>query len=65
MDIILNQMDEFITPVPGFVMKNEPVVIKRRTMRQIGHLEALESEAIHIMREVAAECTNPALLFSG
>ncbi len=29
------------------------------------HLEALESESIHIMREVAAECRNPALLFSG
>lgn len=29
------------------------------------HLEWLESEAIHIMREVAAECSNPVLLFSG
>ncbi len=29
------------------------------------HLDWLESEAIHIMREVAAECGNPALLFSG
>jgi sulfate adenylyltransferase subunit 2 len=29
------------------------------------HLDALESESIHIMREVAAECKNPALLFSG
>ena len=29
------------------------------------HLEALESEAIHIMREAAAESRNPALLFSG
>lgn len=29
------------------------------------HLDALESEAIHIMREVAAECANPVLLFSG
>jgi sulfate adenylyltransferase subunit 2 len=29
------------------------------------HLASLESEAIHIMREVAAECANPALLFSG
>ncbi len=29
------------------------------------HLDVLESEAIHIMREVAAECANPALLFSG
>ena len=29
------------------------------------HLDRLESEAFHIMREVAAECSNPALLFSG
>ena len=29
------------------------------------HLDWLESEAIHIMREVVGETTNPALLFSG
>jgi len=29
------------------------------------HLDSLESEAIHILREVAAESANPALLFSG
>jgi sulfate adenylyltransferase subunit 2 len=29
------------------------------------HLEALESEAIHVMREVAAELSKPVLLFSG
>ena len=29
------------------------------------HLDWLESESIHILREVAAECANPALLFSG
>ena len=29
------------------------------------HLDWLESEAIYIMREVAAACANPALLFSG
>ena len=29
------------------------------------HLDRLESEAIHIMREVVAETKNPALLFSG
>jgi sulfate adenylyltransferase subunit 2 len=29
------------------------------------HLEALEAEAIFIMREVAAECESPVLLFSG
>ena len=33
--------------------------------RGLTHLEALESESIHILREVAAECRNPALLFSG
>ncbi|BBP04449.1 sulfate adenylyltransferase [Sulfuriferula plumbiphila] len=32
---------------------------------QLSHLEWLESESIHIMREVAAECQNPVLLFSG
>jgi sulfate adenylyltransferase subunit 2 len=32
---------------------------------RINHLDWLESESIHIIREVAAECSNPALLFSG
>ena len=31
----------------------------------LDHLSALESEAIHIMREVAGEFERPALLFSG
>jgi sulfate adenylyltransferase subunit 2 len=31
----------------------------------LSHLESLESESIHILREVASECENPALLFSG
>ena len=33
--------------------------------RELTHLRALESEAIHIMREVAAELERPVLLFSG
>lgn len=33
--------------------------------RTLTHLDVLESESIHILREVAAECRNPALLFSG
>lgn len=33
--------------------------------RALTHLDALESEAIHIMREVAAELEKPVLLFSG
>jgi sulfate adenylyltransferase subunit 2 len=32
---------------------------------QLSHLRALESEAIHVMREVAAELEKPVLLFSG
>ncbi len=32
---------------------------------QLSHLRALESEGIHVMREVAAEFENPVLLFSG
>jgi len=33
--------------------------------RELTHLEALESEAIHVFREVAAELESPVLLFSG
>src|SRR5215216_113880 len=32
---------------------------------ELSHLSALESEAIHLMREVAAEFERPCLLFSG
>lgn len=31
----------------------------------LSHLDWLESEAIHILREVAGQCSNPVLLFSG
>ena len=31
----------------------------------VSHLDWLENEAIHILREVAGQCANPALLFSG
>src|SRR3954471_24380367 len=33
--------------------------------RAVSHLEALEAEAIHIIREVAAELEKPVLLYSG
>lgn len=32
---------------------------------RLGHLQTLEAEALHIIREVAAECERPALMFSG
>jgi len=39
-------------------MKNHPAI-------QNEHLDWLEAESIYIIREVAAQCANPALLFSG
>ncbi len=33
-------------------------------MRRLTHLERLEAESIHIMREVVAEATNPVMLYS-
>ena len=37
----------------------------RHTPYELSHLDVLESEAIHIMREVVAELERPVLLFSG
>jgi sulfate adenylyltransferase subunit 2 len=36
-----------------------------RTLPALSHLDELESEAVHIFREVAAELERPVLLFSG
>lgn len=33
-------------------------------MTELTHLDRLEAESIHIMREVAAECENPVMLYS-
>ena len=43
-----------------------PVGVKYTTMyaKLMTHLEALEAEAIHIMREVVAEAENPVMLYS-
>jgi len=38
---------------------------QRSTSSTLSHLDWLEAEAIHIMREVAGQCSNPVLLFSG
>ena len=39
--------------------------LTQQTAANLSHLDWLESEAIHILREVAGQCSNPALLFSG
>ena len=33
-------------------------------MSKLSHLDVLEAEAIYIIREVAAECENPVMLYS-
>ncbi len=48
-------------PAPGFRRKR----LTAPDVSPWGTLEALESEAIHILREVAGEFQNPVLLFSG
>ncbi len=40
-------------------------MMTRLTKQTLSHLDWLESEAMHIMREVAGQCANPVLLFSG
>ena len=47
---------------PGFAAATDP---KPGSVPGLSHLDWLESEAIHIMREVVGETTHPALLFSG
>src|SRR5512142_225090 len=34
------------------------------SVRKLGHLDRLEAESIHIMREVVAECERPVMLYS-
>jgi sulfate adenylyltransferase subunit 2 len=38
---------------------------KKSNDQPLSHLDWLESEAIYILREVAGQCSNPVLLFSG
>jgi sulfate adenylyltransferase subunit 2 len=55
----------FIPAARGFGFRAPVSGANGRGRHALTHLEALESESIHILREVAAECRNPALLFSG
>jgi sulfate adenylyltransferase subunit 2 len=44
---------------------NPPQAAAAQARGSLSHLDWLESEAIHILREVAGQCAHPALLFSG
>lgn len=65
METIVNfDSNSYAPPALGLRLKS-PLAAAESGRRAITHLETLESESIHILREVAAECRNPALLFSG
>jgi len=59
------QLNKFVPPALGRGFRPHVPGGTKIRRRALTHLEALESESIHILREVAAECRNPALLFSG
>src|ERR671930_615173 len=58
-------LDSYCIPLPAFGFDSAISGRNGRVDHALSHLEALESESIHILREVAAECRNPVLLFSG
>jgi sulfate adenylyltransferase subunit 2 len=53
------------TSATSNLVAEAPEVAQALAPADANHLAWLESEAIHILREVAGQCTNPALLFSG
>jgi sulfate adenylyltransferase subunit 2 len=57
-------MSAVLKPTPGSDPRFVPDP-NRGSDPNLSHLDWLESEAMHIMREVVAEARNPALLFSG
>src|SRR5918996_2420838 len=57
------ELNSDLPPASGFGFQSP--ISRTNGRHTLTHLEALESESIHILREVAAECRNPALLFSG
>src|SRR5437870_10504312 len=66
MEAIANFEASSLLPLAsGFGFKSPVPANARYGRHALTHLEALESESIHILREVAAECRNPVLLFSG
>src|ERR1035438_247866 len=43
---------------------NVLMIREPHAMTTLSHLDRLEAESIHIMREVVAECENPVMLYS-
>src|SRR5438874_4513533 len=52
-------------PSPLYTRFADPLPERAEMTYELSHLGSLEAEAVHIMREVAAEFERPVLLFSG
>jgi sulfate adenylyltransferase subunit 2 len=61
MDKVRDWMHRHEAPPPAPVKVPAPLAA---AAHRLTHLERLEAEAIHIIREVAAECEKPVMLFS-
>lgn len=48
----------------GSFPSRQPIDIRESCMTNLTHLQRLEAESLHIMREVASECENPVMLYS-
>jgi sulfate adenylyltransferase subunit 2 len=53
------------SPIPPAAPRDGRSRPTLRRARPLSHLDGLEAEAIHVLREVAGQCARPALLFSG
>ncbi len=51
--------------IPPLPAPRRPAVPGGAARAPLDHLDWLEAEAIHVLREVAGQCESPALLFSG
>ena len=61
----MSAVPKAVATQPGTDPANQATATPGSVPGALSHIEWLESEAIHILREVVAETSNPALLFSG
>lgn len=60
----LKTLEKAFAQLDALEQKSYPSTASAISVDKIPHLDQLESESIHIMREVAAQCSNPVMLYS-
>jgi len=60
----LENHPDAIAPEPSSVTRYPPAAADMTLTSQLTHLQRLEAESIHILREVVAECERPVMLYS-